>query len=230
MDRRARAARVRGRWSGHGRAAASGIARASHGPARLLVNLRDFLDTGLFLDHRPARRLVAAEARGKRFLNLFCYTASVSVFAGLGGAASTTSVDLSATYLDWARRNLALNGLEGAQHELVRADCLRWLGQERRRWDLVFLDPPSFSNSKRMDETLDVQRDHVALIRAALRVLERDGTLLFSTNRRAFRPDTAALAELEIDDLTARSLAPAFNRTPPPHRLYRIRRGDRRVT
>ncbi|MBK6277615.1 MAG: bifunctional 23S rRNA (guanine(2069)-N(7))-methyltransferase RlmK/23S rRNA (guanine(2445)-N(2))-methyltransferase RlmL [Gammaproteobacteria bacterium] len=212
------------------------LARENHfmevaeGPARLLVNLRDFLDTGLFLDHRPLRRLVAAEARGKRFLNLFCYTAAVTVFAGLGGARATTSVDMSATYLDWARRNLALNGLPEAQHELVRADCLRWLGAERRRWDLVFLDPPSFSNSKRMEETLDVQRDHVALIRAALRVLEREGTLLFSTNRRGFRLDAGALADLEISDLTEQSIDPDFNRKPVPHRLYRIRYRPARVT
>ena len=212
------------------------LARENHfmevaeGPARLLVNLRDFLDTGLFLDHRPLRRIVAAEARGKRFLNLFCYTAAVTVFAGLGGARATTSVDMSATYLDWARRNLALNGLPEAQHELVRADCLRWLGAERRRWDLVFLDPPSFSNSKRMDDTLDVQRDHVALIRAALRVLERDGTLLFSTNRRSFRLDAEALGDLEVSDLTEQSIDPDFNRKPVPHRLFRIRHRLARVT
>lgn len=212
------------------------LARDNHfmevteGPARLLVNLRDFLDTGLFLDHRPLRRLIAAEARGKRFLNLFCYTGAVTVAAGLGGARATTSVDMSATYLDWARRNLALNGLAEAQHELVRADCLRWLGAERRRWDLVFLDPPSFSNSKRMDETLDVQRDHVALVRAALRVLEPDGTLLFSTNRRGFRLDAAALADLAIEDLTEASIDPDFNRKPVPHRLFRIRKARARVT
>jgi 23S rRNA (guanine2445-N2)-methyltransferase / 23S rRNA (guanine2069-N7)-methyltransferase len=205
------------------------LARENHfmevreGPARLLVNLRDFLDTGLFLDHRPARRMIAAEARDCRFLNLFCYTASASVFAGLGGARTTTSVDMSATYLDWARRNLELNGLRGPAHELVRADCLRWLASERRRWDLIFLDPPSFSNSKRMEQTLDVQRDHVALIRAALGVLERDGTLLFSTNRHGFRLDEGSLAGLSVVDLTEQSLDPDFRRTPPPHRLYRIR-------
>jgi len=205
------------------------LARENHflevreGPARLRVNLRDFLDTGLFLDHRPVRRMIAAESRGRRFLNLFCYTASASVFAGLGGALSTTSVDMSATYLEWAERNLALNGFAGVAHELVRADCLRWLAAEQRRWDLVFLDPPSFSNSKRMDQTLDVQRDHVALIRSALGVLERDGTLLFSTNRHGFRLDQGALSGLVITDLTEQSLDPDFNRRPPAHRLFRIR-------
>lgn len=206
------------------------LARENHflpvheGPARLLVNLRDFLDTGLFLDHRPARRMVAAAARGKRFLNLFCYTGAVTVAAGLGGVRASTSVDLSATYLDWARRNLEANGLQPAQHELVRADCLRWLAAQSARWDLVFLDPPSFSNSRRMDDTLDVQRDHVALIRAAVGVLAADGQLLFSTNRRGFRLDAAALADLAVEDLTARSIDPDFAREPPPHRLYSIRR------
>lgn len=206
------------------------LARENHfvtvreGQAQLLVNLHDFLDTGLFLDHRPVRRMVAAAACGKRFLNLFCYTGSVSVFAGLGGASTTTGVDLSTTYLDWARRNLELNGLPRTCHELVRADCLSWLEQQSERWDLVFLDPPSFSNSKNMRATLDVQRDHVALIRAAVRVLADDGLLLFSTNRRGFRLDGEALAGMEVQDLTARSIDTDFTREPPPHRLYAIRR------
>lgn len=195
------------------------------GPARLLVNLSDFLNTGLFLDHRPVRRMIAALARDKHFLNLFCYTGSASVFAALGGACSTTSVDLSATYLDWARQNLELNGLDLARHQLVRADCLTWLATQTRRWDLIFLDPPSFSNSKRMTETLDVQRDHVKLIRAAARLLADGGLLLFSTNRRGFRLDRAGLGGLDVDDLTARSIDPDFTRQPPPHRLYGIRLG-----
>lgn len=193
------------------------------GPARLLVNLSDFLDTGLFLDHRPVRRMIATLARDKHFLNLFCYTGSASVFAALGGARSSTSVDLSATYLDWARQNLELNGLDHARHQLVRADCLSWLGTQTRRWDLIFLDPPSFSNSKRMTETLDVQRDHARLIHAAMRLLADGGLLLFSTNRHGFRLDRAALGELDVEDLTARSIDPDFTRQPPPHRLYGVR-------
>lgn len=195
------------------------------GPARLLVNLHDFLDTGLFLDHRPLRRMVAERAAGKRFLNLFCYTASVTVFAGLGGARSSTSVDLSGTYLDWARRNLELNGLDRGQHELVRADCLPWLERQAKKWDLVFLDPPSFSNSKRMHDTLDVQRDHVVLIRAALRVLADGGLLLFSNNRRGFRLDVDALSDLLVEDLASRSTDADFARGKP-HRLYAIRRKE----
>ena len=176
------------------------------------------------LDHRPARRLIAEAAAGKRVLNLFAYTGSVSVFAGLGGAASTTSVDLSATYLDWAARNLALNGLEPPRHTCVRADCLRWLEEPRGAWDIVFLDPPSFSNSARMTSTLDIQRDHVALIRAALRQLALGGTLYFSTNRRGFRLDAAALAGLELRDITAASIDPDFRGGTPPHRLYVVSR------
>ncbi|TVP92988.1 MAG: bifunctional 23S rRNA (guanine(2069)-N(7))-methyltransferase RlmK/23S rRNA (guanine(2445)-N(2))-methyltransferase RlmL, partial [Pseudomonadaceae bacterium] len=132
------------------------------GAVKLLVNLTDYLDTGLFLDHRPMRLRIAAEASGKRLLNLFCYTASVTVHAAMGGARRTTSVDLSNTYLDWARRNLALNGLSDL-HQLVRADVMQWLGENRDEFDLIFIDPPTFSNSKRMDDVFDVQRDHVTL-------------------------------------------------------------------
>lgn len=196
------------------------------GPAKLLVNLHDYLDTGLFLDHRPLRRMVAARAAGKRFLNLFCYTGAVSVFAALGAASSTTSVDMSATYLAWAARNLALNGFSGAAHEGVQADCLAWLAEPRGRWDLIFLDPPSFSNSARMRGTLDVQRDHVMLLRGALRQLAPGGELLFSTNRKGFRLDAEALAGLAIEDLTEESIDPDFRRGSAPHRLYRIRRID----
>jgi 23S rRNA (guanine2445-N2)-methyltransferase / 23S rRNA (guanine2069-N7)-methyltransferase len=195
------------------------------GPARLLVNLRDYLDTGLFLDHRPARRLIAKLAANRRFLNLFCYTASASVFAALGGARTTTSIDLSATYLEWAARNLALNGFTAPAHACERADCLRWLAEARGEWDLVFLDPPSFSNSARMRDTLDVQRDHVPLIREAVRLLAPGGILLFSTNRRGFRLDRAALEGFAIEDLSEASVDPDFRRGPLPHRLFRITAG-----
>lgn len=190
-------------------------------PARFLVNLRDYLDTGLFLDHRPVRRMIGEMARGKRFLNLFCYTATATVHAGLGGARETTSVDLSANYLTWAGRNLALNGLDRAHHRIERADCLRWMQEQRRRWDLIFLDPPSFSNSRGMRGTLDVQRDHVALIRAALALLSPGGTLVFSTNRRGFRLDREGLSDaIEVRDLTERSFDPDFARGRTRHRVY----------
>jgi 23S rRNA (guanine2445-N2)-methyltransferase / 23S rRNA (guanine2069-N7)-methyltransferase len=190
------------------------------GPARLLVNLHDYLDTGLFLDHRPLRRRVLEAAQGKRFLNLFAYTGAVSVFAGLGGARSTTSVDMSTTYLEWARQNLALNGLEAPGHTCLRADCLQWLEEQQGEWDLVFLDPPSFSNSARMAGTLDVQRDHVWLIRGALRQLAPEGQLYFSTNRRGFHLDSAALEDVQVRDITDASIDPDFRGGSPPHRLY----------
>ena len=195
------------------------------GPCRLLVNFTDYLDTGLFLDHRATRTMVGELARGKRFLNLFCYTASATVHAGLAGATSTTSVDMSHTYLDWARRNLELNGLQGRAHELVQADVLRWLGDYRGpRFGVIFLDPPTFSRSKRMVETLDVQRDHATLIRDAAALLEPGGVLIFSTNFRKFRVDAGALVGLTVQDITRKTLPKDFERNPKIHQCFRITR------
>jgi 23S rRNA G2069 N7-methylase RlmK/C1962 C5-methylase RlmI len=190
------------------------------------INLGDYLDTGLFLDHRVTRSLVRAEAAGKRVLNLFCYTGSFTVYAAAGGARSTVSVDLSSTYLDWAADNLALNELGGPPHALVRADALAWLAEPARhdepRYDLVVLDPPTFSTSKRMEGTLDVQRDHVALLDAVTRLTAPGGAIYFSTNQRGFRLDTAALAErADIEHLTARTLPPDF-RNRRIHQCYRL--------
>jgi 23S rRNA (guanine2445-N2)-methyltransferase / 23S rRNA (guanine2069-N7)-methyltransferase len=198
------------------------------GGLRFLVNLTDYLDTGLFLDHRPTRAMIRADARDTRFLNLFAYTASASVYAAAGGAASTTSVDMSAVYLDWGRRNMALNAFAGAGHHFVRADCLRWLAEARSaRFDLIFLDPPTFSTSKRMGErTLDVQRDHVALIRAAVRLLARGGRLIFSTNFRRFRMDRASLPDLCLEDLTPMTIPRDFQRNPRIHACWRVTRGQ----
>jgi len=198
------------------------------GAARLLVNFTDYLDTGLFLDHRLTRALIGDLAEGRRFLNLFAYTGAATVHAAQGGAAATTSVDLSRTYLDWARRNLELNGLAGEQHALVQADCLQWLADAARRreprYGLVFLDPPTFSTSKRMTGTLDVQRDHVKLIRLAAGLLEPDGVLIFSNNLRRFRMDREALAELVIADITRATLPKDFERNPRIHNCWRITR------
>lgn len=193
-----------------------------HG-ARFLVNLTDYLDTGLFLDARPVRRLVRESAKGARFLNMFCYTATATVAAALGGAGHTTSVDLSPTYLHWARRNLALNGLAENRHRLVRADCLEWLEACREHFDLVLLDPPTFSNSKRTEGVLDVQRDHVGLIRAAVQRLAPGGRLIFSTNFRRFRLDEAALAGLAVRDISRATLDKDFERDPRIHRCWEIR-------
>lgn len=196
------------------------------GPCRLLVNFTDYLDTGLFLDHRNTRAMLGTAAKGRRFLNLFCYTASATVHAALGGAASTTSIDMSKTYLDWARRNLELNGLTGRDHELVQADVLEWLKLNRgRRYELIFLDPPTFSRSKRMADTLDVQRDHVALIHDAAALLARDGLLIFSTNFQRFRLDREHLADLVIEDITRRTIPEDFKRNPKIHHCFRIARG-----
>jgi 23S rRNA (guanine2445-N2)-methyltransferase / 23S rRNA (guanine2069-N7)-methyltransferase len=193
------------------------------GDAKLFVNLTDYLDTGLFLDHRPVRLKIAELARGKRFLNLFCYTATASVHAALGGATLTTSVDLSNTYLDWARRNFALNGLSEARNHLVQADCLKWLRECRQRFDLVLLDPPTFSNSKRTTDTLDIQRDHVDLIRDAMEVLASDGLLIFSNNKRKFRLDDELAELFEVEDVTRWSLDTDFERSTHIHQCWFIR-------
>ncbi|MEM6988079.1 MAG: bifunctional 23S rRNA (guanine(2069)-N(7))-methyltransferase RlmK/23S rRNA (guanine(2445)-N(2))-methyltransferase RlmL, partial [Pseudomonadota bacterium] len=161
--------------------------RVSEGPALFAVNLRDYLDTGLFLDHRLTRALVAELSRGKRLLNLFGYTGSVTVQAALAGATTSLTVDMSQTYLDWAGRNFSLNKLDGRAHRLQRADVLSWLDTHDDRYDVIFLDPPTFSNSKNMATAFDVQRDHVALIRAALARLSPGGKLVFSNNYRRFR-------------------------------------------
>ena len=199
-----------------------------HG-ARVLVNFTDYLDTGLFLDHRPVREWIAANAAGATFLNLFAYTGVATVHAARGGALATTSVDLSTTYVDWTRRNLEANGYaQGRAHRLVRADCLKWLreavhsgGQD---YDLILLDPPSFSNSKRMQETLDIQRDHAQLIALAARLLSEHGVLIFSSNRRRFRLDEAALGGLRAQDCSEWSTPPDFQRNPGIHRCWFIRR------
>jgi 23S rRNA (guanine2445-N2)-methyltransferase / 23S rRNA (guanine2069-N7)-methyltransferase len=255
-----------------------------HG-CQLLVNFQDYLDTGLFLDHRPIRLRIQQEAVGKRFLNLFCYTASASVHAAVGGAAQTVSVDLSNTYLEWAERNLRLNGFSaeapasraksaaatssspwgrrdaagdsggspyrgergGApsrspyaksaprarsdeRHQLLRADCLQWLRDEAAKprpvlYDLILCDPPTFSNSKKMEGTLDTQRDHVELVKLCATLLTPAGKLYFSTNRRGFRLDSDALAEFRIKDITAQTLGEDFKRPPPMHKCWMIERG-----
>jgi 23S rRNA (guanine2445-N2)-methyltransferase / 23S rRNA (guanine2069-N7)-methyltransferase len=198
------------------------------GAVRLLVNLTDYLDTGLFLDHRRVRLDIAARAAGQRFLNLFCYTATASVHAAAAGARLTTSVDLSPPYLDWGRRNLAVNGLSEARNQLVQADCRRWLAECRQQFDLILLDPPTFSNSKRMPDTLDIQRDHPDLIHQALRILAPGGLLIFSTNRRRFQLDPQLAALFAVEERTQWSLDPDFQRTPPIHQCWFIRHRESR--
>jgi 23S rRNA (guanine2445-N2)-methyltransferase / 23S rRNA (guanine2069-N7)-methyltransferase len=189
---------------------------------RFLVNFEDYLDTGLFLEQRLTPKLLGQLAHDRHFLNLFAYTATATVHAARGGARSTTSVDLSRTYLDWARRNLELNGLRGGQHALMQADCLQWLDEARTRYGLVFLAPPTFSRSKRMHGTLDVQRDHAMLIAKTARLLDRGGVLVFTTNLRTFRMDRDAPAHLELEDLSRATLPPDFARSARMHHCWRI--------
>jgi len=196
---------------------------------RLLVNFSDRLDTGLFLDHRQIRQLVRGLAPDRRFLNLFAYTGAATVHAAAGGATATTSVDLSASYLDWARRNLALNGFRGRQHLQVQADCLEWLSgapDDDQGYGVVLLDAPTFSNSKRMADTLDVQRDHVSLIRMAAQRLTADGVLIFSNHLKRFRMDRDALGDagLDLEDITRQTIPRDFARHARTHHCWRIRR------
>jgi 23S rRNA (guanine2445-N2)-methyltransferase / 23S rRNA (guanine2069-N7)-methyltransferase len=196
------------------------------GGLKFWVNFRDYLDTGLFLDHRITRRLLRDWARGADFLNLFCYTGSATVYAAAGGARSSASVDLSNTYLDWAHENLLLNGFGGSEHELFRDDCLNWLESQAvwgPRFDLIFVDPPTFSNSKRMEGVLDVQRDHVGMIRRSLKLLRPSGRLVFSTNYTRFKLDLGALGDLAIEDITAQTIPKDFERNTRVHRCFVIR-------
>ena len=191
------------------------------GQVKLLVNLRDYLDTGLFLDHRPTRLYIAKQAQGKRFLNLFCYTATGSVHAAAAGA-TCTSVDMSRTYLNWGRDNFRLNSINPDNHAFVQADCLQWLKDDRGEYDLIFMDPPTFSNSKRMEGVLDIQRDHVDLIRMAMDRLASGGTLIFSNNLRKFALDRDALAEFDIKDVSGKSIPKDFDRRQNIHVCFEI--------
>lgn len=193
----------------------------AEGGVKLLVNLTDYLDTGLFLDHRPLRLRLQKEAAGKRFLNLFCYTATATVHAAKGGARSTTSVDLSKTYLDWARRNLALNGFSD-KHRLEQGDVMEWLEADRGEYELIFIDPPTFSNSKRMEGVFDVQRDHVHLLDLAMARLARGGVLYFSNNFRKFQLDPALEQRYAVEEISAQTLDPDFARNPKIHRAWRL--------
>lgn len=200
--------------------------QVSEGGHRFRVNLSDYLDTGLFLDHRLTRKRVAAE-RATSMLNLFCYTGAFTVYCAAAGMA-TTSVDLSATYLDWARENLVANGLDPAAHALVRGDTREVLDEmiaRRQRFDLAFVDPPTFSNSKRMTTTWEVQRDHAELLVQVAAVVRPGGVIWFSTNRQRFTLDPELASRLpgraEIEDLSASTIPPDF-RDVHVHRAYRI--------
>jgi 23S rRNA (guanine2445-N2)-methyltransferase / 23S rRNA (guanine2069-N7)-methyltransferase len=193
------------------------------GQSRLQINLWQYLDSGLFLDHRLVRDRIAHMVKDKRFLNLFCYTATASVRAAMAGARFTVSVDMSHTYLNWARKNLALNGLSEARNRLEQADCLQWLEDNTQQFDVILLDPPSFSNSKRMEDVLDIQVDHVGMIHHAMRALAEDGCLVFSNNLRSFKLDYDALAAYTIEDITAKTIDQDFLRNPKIHQCWLIK-------
>lgn len=189
---------------------------------RFLIKPADYLDVGLFLDHRDTRKMVRDEAAGKQVLNLFGYTGSFTVNAAAGGAAGTLTVDMSNTYLQWADRNMELNGFTGEEHRFLQADVLQWLRQPTgERYDLIVLDPPTFSNSKRMYGTLDVQRDHVALLDSVLRLCNPGGVVYFSTNYRRFKIETESIRAASVLDITKQTI-PADFRNERIHKCFRI--------
>ena len=197
------------------------------GGYRFLVNFTDYLDTGLFLDHRLTRQRVGELAAGRTFLNLFAYTGTATVYAAGAGATSSTTVDMSRTYLDWARRNLALNGLDAPQHGFVQPDCLAWLEEQgaapRRRYDVIFVDPPTLSRSKRMEREFDVQRDHPRLLAMAARLLDPRGVIVFSNNFQKFSLDPAVHEAFEVEDLTRATLPEDFARNPRIHVCFLLK-------
>lgn len=195
---------------------------------RFYVNLSNYLDTGLFMDHRPLRKQVELEARGKAVLNLFCYTASFSVYGAAGGASRVDSVDLSNTYLAWGERNFALNGLGGRpEYRFIRSDVATFLKDTKDSWDLIVLDPPTFSNSKKTRDSLDINRDWPKLVNGCLDHLNSGGTLYFSTNSRQLKFDSELLAtskkntEIVVKDITATTIPEDF-RNQKIHRCWKI--------
>ena len=193
------------------------------GPCQYHVNLHDYLDTGLFLDHRPLRRKIRENSQDKNFLNLFCYTGSVSIAAAMGGA-QTTNVDLSKTYLNWAQKNFKLNNLSLKNHNFLEKDVRLFLEEENKTSDLydtVFLDPPTFSNSKKMKDHFDVQKEHADLVNMSMSLLKPDGILYFSTNKRDFRLSLEISQKFNVKDVTQASIPKDF-RDPKIHQCYQV--------
>jgi len=192
---------------------------------QFLVNFEDYLDTGLFLDHRLTRSHLGELAKAKRFLNLFAYTGTATVYAARGGAAATTTVDMSKTYLEWAQKNMSLNGYSSDQHQFIQANCIQWVKENTKqdRYDLIFLDPPSFSSSKRMESTFDVQRDHASLIHNTAKLLTTNGLLIFSNNLRHFKMDANITEEFEVKNISKATIPKDFERNPRIHNCWEIR-------
>jgi 23S rRNA (cytosine1962-C5)-methyltransferase len=185
------------------------------------INLTDYLDAGLFLDHRQTRAMVKAESEGKKVLNLFCYTGSFSVYAASGGASRVDSVDLSNTYLSWAEENMKENGLYNSEkHKFIQADVKQWLWEDHPfKYDLIVLDPPTFSNSKRMKDVLDIQKDHVMLINASVFMLKPGGKLYFSTNYRGFQLEEASIKASSWKEISSQTVPSDF-RNKQIHRCF----------
>ncbi len=198
----------------------------TEGELKFLINLSDYVDTGLFLDHRVTRAMVREEAEGKSFLNLFAYTGSFTIYAADGGAVDSTTVDLSKNYLSWARENLKLNGLDGPQHHFVPSDSIEFLEQTvrdpKQRFDLVVVDPPTFSNSKRTEADWDVQEQHVEMLDLVSQVLNPDGIVYFSTNFRKFKPRLAELPQFESIEISKKTVPEDF-RNRKIHRCWRMK-------
>ena len=195
------------------------------GAAIFKIFLNKYLDTGLFLDHRKLRLSMAQQVSGKRFLNCFCYTGTASVHAALGGA-ETTNVDLSATYLAWAQENFKKNGLDTRRHHFIRADCMQWLLSEQGSYDVIFLDPPSFSNSKKMSGTLDIQRDHPQLVEQAMRCLAAGGVLYFSTHLRHFKLSPELMTQFRVMDISTKTQDEDIKRGKFAHVCFQIQALD----
>lgn len=191
------------------------------------VNFEDYLDTGLFLDHRITRELIQQDSKGKSFLNLFSYTGAASIHAAVGGARSTTSVDLSATYLSWCEDNFKLNNIPLANHRFIKANCMEWIKLEKNKYDLIFVDPPTFSNSKSMDSVFDIQKDYIELLKVCANLLSNKGKIIFSTNFRKFKfdyslPGGAQLADMEISDITEQTIPEDFARNKKIHHCWTL--------
>ncbi len=186
------------------------------------VNLGQYLDTGLFLDHRPVRQLIGKYCNGKSFLNLFAYTGTATVYAAAANASSTTTVDLSNTYLQWSKRNMQLNGFTSEQHKFIKADCLKWIENNTEKYDVIFLDPPTFSNSKSMETHWDVQKDHEILIDFLMSSLTDNGVMLFSNNFRNFKMSKLLMDKYAVKDISQQTLDLDFKRNQKIHHCFEL--------
>lgn len=198
--------------------------------AKYLVNLHDYLDTGLFCDHRFVRKMIREMSVGKRFLNLFAYTGTATVQAALGGAMSTVTVDMSNTYLKWAKENLLLNRVpSNRNHEFIHDDCLKWIARGQGEFDLIFIDPPTFSNSTRMEESFDVQRDYLGILEGLVKLLAPRGQIIFSNNKKNFKFDREAVESLGlmVEDIGKKTLSRDYEKRASTHNCWLLTRSER---